>query len=195
MDHSELRPIDVNIPEAPPIPGLRFRRPAGPADYAPMAAVHAACAEVDGLDEEVTAADMANFLENPIGSDPARDPLVAEIDGRLVAYLWMSHRRETAGDEVHQHRGYVVPAWRRHDRNGAGPPGVAPRRRTADGRARGRNGSIADLPARYGVGLAYVLPKARLLPGALCLSHAARSDDAHPGAADPAGPRAAAGAA
>jgi len=112
MAKTEFYPVVVDIPGAPAIPGLRFRPPAGPADYAPMAAVYAACAEADQLDEVVTEADLANFLENPIGSDPAHDNLVAEIDGRLVAYSWMNHRRELAGDEIHPHRGYVHPAWR-----------------------------------------------------------------------------------
>jgi len=112
MTTNDTPQIEVGIPQAPAIPGLRFRPPAGPADYAPMAAVHAACAEADQLDEVMTEADMANFLENPIGSDPAHDNLVAEIDGRIVAYSWMNHRREASGDEIHPHRGYVHPAWR-----------------------------------------------------------------------------------
>jgi mycothiol synthase len=113
--------MDVFIPEAPGIPGLRFRRPAGSSDYAPMVEVYAACAAADGLDEVMTAADMANFIENPIDSDPALDVLIAEVEGRVIAYAWISHRLETsgdraerpAGDEIHSHRGYVHPAWRR----------------------------------------------------------------------------------
>ncbi|HKY83708.1 MAG TPA: GNAT family N-acetyltransferase [Anaerolineales bacterium] len=120
MDQPDLRPIYIDLPEAPPIPGLRFRPPAGRPDYAAMVAVYAACAEADQLDETVTEADMANFMENPVGSDPARDRLVAEVDGAVIAYSWMNHRLEAAGDraehpggdEVHQHRGYVHPAWR-----------------------------------------------------------------------------------
>jgi len=112
MTNTDVSPIEVSIPEAPPIPGLRFRRLAGPSDYAAMVAVYTACAEADQLDEAVTEADMANFMENPVGSDPARDRLVAEIDGAIIAYSWMTHRLETAGDEIHQHRGYVHPEWR-----------------------------------------------------------------------------------
>jgi mycothiol synthase len=95
------------------IPGLRFRAPRGPADYGPMVAVYNACAGADDLDEVITEADLAAFLENPVNADPALDSLIVEIAGRVVGYTWMSHRPEASGDEVHQHRGYVHPAWRR----------------------------------------------------------------------------------
>ncbi len=102
-----------------------------------MVEVYAACAAADGLDDVMTEADMANLIENPVDSDPAYDCLIAEIGGRIVGYSWISHRLETsgdsaerpvgdgaerpvgdsaerpAGDEIHSHRGYVHPAWRR----------------------------------------------------------------------------------
>ena len=95
------------------LPGMRLRAPRGRDDYRPMSEVYAAAARVDGLDEVVTEADMANFIENPVGRDPAHDVVVAEVDGRLIAYAWISHRLENEGDEVHLHRGYVHPDWRR----------------------------------------------------------------------------------
>jgi mycothiol synthase len=84
-----------------------------------MAEVYGAAAAADGLEEIVTEADMANFIENPIDSDPAHDTLIAEVDGRVVGYAWISHKVEAGGDdgrpatEIHQHRGYVLPEWRR----------------------------------------------------------------------------------
>jgi mycothiol synthase len=129
MTQIDSVPIDVVIPGMPSIPGLRFRRPLGPADYRPLLDVYSAAAAADSLDEVMTEADMANFIENPIDSDPALDVLIAEVEGRVVAYAWISHRLETSGDraerpagdsaerpvgdEVHSHRGYVHPAWRR----------------------------------------------------------------------------------
>ncbi|MBM2842718.1 MAG: hypothetical protein HW404_555 [Anaerolineales bacterium] len=129
MTQTDVPFIDVVIPEAPPIPGLRFRRPLGPSDYLPILEVYSAAASADGLDEVLTEADIAAFLESPIDSDPARDVLIAEVEGRVVAYGWISHRLETSGDsaerlvgdsaerpvgdEIHSHRGYVHPSWRR----------------------------------------------------------------------------------
>ncbi len=112
MSQPDFRPMSIDLPKTPPIPGLRVRHPAGAADYAPMAAVFASCAESDRLDESLTAEDVANFFENPVGRDPVLDAWVVEVGGRLVAYSHVSHRREGQGDEVHRHRGYVHPAWR-----------------------------------------------------------------------------------
>jgi mycothiol synthase len=107
----------VDVPQAPAVPGLRFRRPLGPSDYRPMLEVYRAAAEADGLDEGLTEGDIASFVENPIDSDPGLDYVIAEVDGRVVAYAWVSHRLELGrdgaeGDEIHFHRGYVHPAWR-----------------------------------------------------------------------------------
>ncbi|HET7010807.1 MAG TPA: GNAT family N-acetyltransferase [Anaerolineales bacterium] len=101
------------LPAPPTIPGLRFRPLGGRRDYAGMVAVHRACAEVDGLDEVVTEAELANFVENADSLDPSLDITLADVEGRAVAYSWISHRLQTAGDELHFHRGYVHPAWRR----------------------------------------------------------------------------------
>ncbi len=99
--------------ETPAISGLRFRRQRGTPDYGPMVAVYNACAITDDLDEVVTEADLAAFRENPVNADPDLDSLIVEIAGKVVGYSWMSHRLEDSGDEVHQHRAYVHPAWRR----------------------------------------------------------------------------------
>jgi mycothiol synthase len=104
---------DLSSPEPLAIDGLRFRRLDGRGDYAAMVAVYAACAEADRLDDVVTEADMANFVENTADCDPSLDISLAEVDGRVVAYVWTSHRLEPAGDEIHGHRGFVHPDWRR----------------------------------------------------------------------------------
>ncbi|HSR48018.1 MAG TPA: GNAT family N-acetyltransferase [Anaerolineales bacterium] len=110
---SIITPKEIEIPGAPRLEGLRFRTCAGLDDYEPMLAVYTACAEVDGLVERMTVADMANFVEHPIARDSVDDLVLAEVAGRIVGYAWVNHRREAGGDEVHGHRGYVHPAWRR----------------------------------------------------------------------------------
>ena len=113
MTNANSSTIDFALPRPPAIPGLLLRGPVGPRDYRPIADVYAAAALADGLDEVVTEADIANFIENPVFKDPAEDILLAEIHGRVVAYMWIGHRLEAAGDEIHLHRGYVHPEWRR----------------------------------------------------------------------------------
>ena len=111
------------------IPAPEIRPFAGPADYARMADVYAACVPVDGLDEVMTIEDFAHFVENPVGFDPAHDLLLAQLEGGVVGYGWASHRVEAAGDraerpvgdraerpvgdEIHMLRVYIHPARRR----------------------------------------------------------------------------------
>jgi mycothiol synthase len=137
------------LPSVPRLPGLRLRPPAGPSDYGPMSEVYTAAALADRLEEAVSEADIAAFMENPVDRDPTLDTLIAEVDGRVVGYGWVNHRLEAAhsaerpegdrashpggdsaerlegdsaerpeGDEVHVHRGYVHPAWRRRGLGG-----------------------------------------------------------------------------
>ena len=105
QDRGELKPSE---------PQLRLRPFGGPGDYPRMVGVRSACDPVDGTDEVVTVEDLANFIGNPVGFDPSRDVLLAEVEGQVVGYGWVSHRLEAAGGEIHIVRGYVHPSWRRH---------------------------------------------------------------------------------
>jgi len=101
----------VIVADAPAIPGLTFRRLAGPRDYAVIARLRAACTLEDVGDELVTEGDIANFLEHPIDTDPYRDLILAEVGEAMVAMHW-STLRLADGLYVSGLRGYVHPAWR-----------------------------------------------------------------------------------
>ena len=109
-------PTSQSVNRARPMRGIQkldLRPFGGPGDYPRMVEVRSACDPVDGTDEVVTVEDLANFIGNPVGFDPARDVLLAEVDGQVVGYGWVSHRLEAAGDEIHIVRGYIHPSWRR----------------------------------------------------------------------------------
>jgi mycothiol synthase len=103
---------EIALPDSPAIPGLRFRRLAGPSDYASITQLRAACALEDGSDEMPTEADTANFIENPVEMDPSRDLILGEVGGALVAMHW-SRLRSVQGAWAANLRGYVHPSWRR----------------------------------------------------------------------------------
>ena len=102
----------IAIPDAPPIPGLSFRRFAGPSDYAGIARLRQACALEDGGDEVPTEADIANAIENPVDMDPSRDLILGEVDETMVAMHWHTLRFADGAWVANLH-GFVHPAWRR----------------------------------------------------------------------------------
>lgn len=102
----------VTVPDAPPIPGLRFR-PFDPGhDYPALADLLTAEHLADGVDWMPTAEQLRVDYENTTDFEPARDVLVAEIDGRVVA---ATDRTFMVQDDVPVHHlgGWVLPEHRR----------------------------------------------------------------------------------
>ncbi len=114
MDTSEV----IHLPDAPPIPGLHFRRFADMHDYQKLAAVHEGSRDWDRVDplsarESVPSAeDLAStFPESEIHGSP--DMLLAAIDDRIVGYNHVLWRwTEVTGTRVYLHLGYLLPEWR-----------------------------------------------------------------------------------
>jgi mycothiol synthase len=102
----------IILPDAPPIPGLTFRRFGGEPDYREMVAVFEASKEVDRFDWVITADDVRREFDHLHNCDPYQDMLVAEIEGEMIAYsrVWWE---ESDGDRVYTFIGLLVPAWRR----------------------------------------------------------------------------------
>jgi mycothiol synthase len=103
----------VRLRDAPPVAGLIFRRFEMDRDVAPLAdlIVEADLADQDNYLPSVD--DLRNELEHQPGPfDPARDMLVAEIDGKLVGGTIRSSRIR-AGVVQHEIDGWVRPEHRR----------------------------------------------------------------------------------
>ena len=105
---------DYTLPDAPPIPGLRFRPPAGPGDAAALVAVWLGSAERDGYDPLSTSEYISTIDEEAAtlaGSDPTL-ALLAEVDDLVVGYnrIW----QWTEADDTHVWLivGAVRPEWR-----------------------------------------------------------------------------------
>lgn len=104
---------------APPIPGLRFRRYAGPSDIPAMHRVATAARLANGEDDATTIEQMVHDYAHLTNCDPTRDALLAAVDGTLVAYgrcLW-----DDRNDGVRSYAsfGFVHPDWRRRGIGGA----------------------------------------------------------------------------
>src|SRR6266511_2003746 len=114
MDNTEF----VILPNAPTIPGLRFRPWHDVHDYQQIAAVREGSREWDRVDllsarEDVpTAEDVAStFPESVVRDSP--DLLLTEIDNQIVGYNHVFWRwAEATGVRVYLHLGYLLPHWR-----------------------------------------------------------------------------------
>ena len=103
----------VDVPGAPPIPGLRFRLLAGSIDYPAMMEVINAAYGADGVEEVVTLEQLAAEYDHPAGFVPLRDVLVAEADGRMIAFSRTNNVERSGGGRTYGHRGFVHPGFRR----------------------------------------------------------------------------------
>lgn len=101
------------IPGSPPLPGLRFRLFAGPQDIPAMAEVARAANLANGVADPVTVERMLVDYANLTNSDPTRDCILAEVDGRCVAYARVDWLDDTDGARGYFSIGWVHPDWRR----------------------------------------------------------------------------------
>jgi mycothiol synthase len=102
----------IHLPDPPLIPGLRFRAFDKGSDLEPFTDLMAVANVADDDDYVPSVEDLRHELEHQAEFDPARDMLVAEVEGELVA----GTRRTVsvrAGTVQHQLEGWVRPAYRR----------------------------------------------------------------------------------
>lgn len=112
MTNETAAETGVQLPDAPAIPGLRFRAFDIERDIEPLVEVIYLVSVADGEEYAPSAADFRNDLEHHANFDPARDMLVAEIDGVLVAAT-QTGSQVRAGVVQHQTEGWVRPDNRR----------------------------------------------------------------------------------
>lgn len=105
--------------DAPPIPGLLFRRYRGEEDLPSMLRVYGAAHEADGIEEVTTLEQLQLSYANLVNCVPDRDITVAEVDGELVAYARVFWQELVDGGRSYETFGFVHPAWRRRGIGGA----------------------------------------------------------------------------
>jgi mycothiol synthase len=107
------------LADAPAIPGLAFRGYRGPEDLPAMLRVYTAAHEADGLEEVTKLEDLQRNYATLVNCDPARDILLAEVDGELVAYSRVFWTELVEGGRSYENFGFVDPAWRRRGIGGS----------------------------------------------------------------------------
>ena len=105
--------------DAPPGPGLGFRRYRGEEDLPAMLTVYRAAVAADGLEEVLTLEQLTLNYATLVNCDPDRDILLVEVDGTVVAYSRVFWTELVEGGRSYQNFGFVRPDWRRRGIGGA----------------------------------------------------------------------------
>jgi ribosomal protein S18 acetylase RimI-like enzyme len=109
---TQTKDLEVHLPDAPAIPGLRFRHYRDASDWVGLAALAKDVALVDQDDEIPTPENMRISTESLPGFDTGRDLLIGEVDDRIMA-MADSGASIRDGYAVHYLHGKVHPDWRR----------------------------------------------------------------------------------
>jgi mycothiol synthase len=102
----------IQLPDAPAIPGLRFRMFDPARDYESLVELLCEAHLADGVDYLPTVEGLRSDDDHGGEFDPRRDRILAEIEGDLVAAA-ETNVRTRDGIGVHEVEGWVRPAWRR----------------------------------------------------------------------------------
>ena len=95
-------------------PGLVLRDYAGEADLPEMVRIQNAEWSADGLGYRETVGELAAMFAHPSAQfDPARDTVIAQVDGVVVGHARCDWVDATDGAREYRSRGAVDPAWRR----------------------------------------------------------------------------------
>jgi len=98
------------MPTITQLRGVAFRPFRGAADYPDFARIITASAKGEGNDRVETAETIAPGYENLERCDPARDLLIAEVDGRPVAYSRVWWDQEADGPRIYRQICFLDPA-------------------------------------------------------------------------------------
>jgi mycothiol synthase len=104
---------NIQIPGAPQIPGLSFRKFRGEEDYPLILAIIDGSKNADGTERSDTLEDIQRKYEHLTNCDPYQDVVFAEVDSHPIAYGRVSWNRLEEGIRVYNSSGLMLPEWRR----------------------------------------------------------------------------------
>lgn len=93
------------------IPGLVFRPFRGEADYPIMVEIMNQYNLHNGLDIIDTVEDIAVRFAHPVNYDPYRDVILAEVNGKAIAYSHVWWEDQGSGERVYYLYWYLLPDW------------------------------------------------------------------------------------
>ncbi len=112
MASVRIKDTQISVPDAPTIPGLSFRRFAGPADYPAMVKLIKVCNKVDRRDDATDLASVERTYRHLVNCDPDRDMIFAELEGAVIAYGRGWWEDEWSGTRTYGLFVNLHPDWR-----------------------------------------------------------------------------------
>ncbi|MCK5251295.1 MAG: hypothetical protein KAQ96_00035, partial [Thermoplasmata archaeon] len=107
------RPEDaIEVPGAPPVPGLTFRRYRGDEDILRFHAVFEGTKETDGITWTETLEDFQNEYAHMVNTDVERDIVAVEVKDQMIGYYRQYWVRELDGTYSYRAFEHLLPAWR-----------------------------------------------------------------------------------
>jgi len=104
----------VEMPDAPVIPGLRFRLFQGESDFPGMVAAINSAKQVDQSERADGVDDLRKNYAHLVNCDPYRDVLIVEMDGIVIGYSRLTWNiDQTEKKRIYSSFGFINPSWRR----------------------------------------------------------------------------------
>ncbi|MBP1632689.1 MAG: putative GCN5-related N-acetyltransferase, partial [Acidobacteria bacterium] len=97
------------LAELPDVPGLAFRAFRGEEDFPAMRATKNNAEAADGGDQPASLEDFVQTYRHLDHCDPATDLVIAEVDGRMVAYGRVQWWEEYVAPRCYQSFCFVLP--------------------------------------------------------------------------------------
>jgi mycothiol synthase len=107
----ESIPSIIEVPDAPPLPGLAFRRFRGKEELPVFVDVYDACREEDGFSWIWSLEEMENSFRHLVNTDVDEDIVVVEVDGQVVGWIQQNWVEELEAIGF-RHQQYLLPEWR-----------------------------------------------------------------------------------
>ena len=151
-DHKEMtmyeKILEIEVSDAPQVPGLNFRRFRGEEDYPEMLAVYKTAMEHDGIEASDTLEELASNYQHLERCNPFTDMVFAEVDGELIAYGRCWWAVELNNDHLYSFFVNMRPEWRGKSARGASSasPTSTPRCSSRAGAACSTAGSSITSP-------------------------------------------------
>ncbi|UCC92818.1 MAG: GNAT family N-acetyltransferase [Thermoplasmata archaeon] len=111
MDQEPTPSDHIAVRDAPPLPGLTFRRYRGEGDLPSFVDVYETSRPVDGFSWIMTLDEITNQYEHLLNTDLERDVVVVEMDDQVIGYSQQNWVEELEAIAF-RHQQYLVPEWR-----------------------------------------------------------------------------------